>query len=141
MTALALPFCPCFYSPGHCWPLLLPWFAVGPSPSHCPPGPTGPFPQTCSLGSFESVLLQRILWSIGRTLHLPLLNFLLSQSAHSSRPLGVAVVAQFHVFAHWVKKGSAPSSHPLVKILNRSSGQIPVQVALVFPLLPNSRER
>lgn len=48
MTPLDLWLCPCSYSPGCCWPLLLPGLTDGPCPSPCPPGPPGPFPQSCS---------------------------------------------------------------------------------------------
>lgn len=60
MTSLHLYFCPCSYSPGCCWPSLLLGLAAGPCPARCPPGPPGPFPQSCSLGSLEPVLLQRV---------------------------------------------------------------------------------
>lgn len=60
-------------------------------------------------------------------------------SAHSSRLLGMAVVAQFEVIAHLVTKLSVAFYHPLVKILNRSLRQVPVQTTVAFPLLPNSR--
>lgn len=92
MTSLDLYFRPCSYSPGCRWPLLLPGLAPGPCPARCPPGPPGPFPQSCSLGRLEPVLLQRVLPSSWRALHLSLLNFMMPLSAHSSRLLGMAAL-------------------------------------------------
>lgn len=45
MTPLYLWLCPCSFSPGCCWPLLLALMARVPP---CPPGSPGPFPQSCS---------------------------------------------------------------------------------------------
>lgn len=103
-----------------CWPK---------SCSPVPTGPPGPFPQSCSLGRLEPVLLKE---SFNPGEGLCIYHCWISWCSClpiPSSPLGwqlclrmYQVVAQFYAIANLMTKHSVAFSHPLAKILSRSLG-------------------